>query len=77
MARLQRIIERRGRNEDASLVKYWTSLGVAGKGGLLSAGEYQIWIDWLVKDGDLKAGQIKAEDLFTNELNPFAATQGK
>ncbi|WP_437591639.1 ABC transporter substrate-binding protein [Sorangium sp. So ce1000] len=75
VARLQRIIERRGRNEDASVVKYWTSLGVAGKGGLLSAGEYQIWIDWLVKDGELKAGQIKAEDLFTNELNPFAATQ--
>ncbi|WP_437533985.1 ABC transporter substrate-binding protein [Sorangium sp. So ce726] len=77
VARLQRIIERRGRNEDASLVKYWTSLGVAGKGGLLSAGEYQIWIDWLVKDGELKAGQLKAEDLFTNELNPFAATQAQ
>lgn len=75
VARLQRIIERRGRNEDASLVKYWTSMGVAGKGGLLAAREYQGWIDWLVKDGELKAGQIKAEDLYTNQLNPFAAIQ--
>ncbi|WP_437735679.1 ABC transporter substrate-binding protein [Sorangium sp. So ce1335] len=75
VARLRSIIERRQRNEDASVVTYWTSMGVAGRGGLLSAKEYQIWIDWLVKDGELKAGQIKAEDLFTNELNPFAATQ--
>ncbi|WP_437969408.1 ABC transporter substrate-binding protein [Sorangium sp. So ce260] len=75
VARLQGIVERRGRNEDASLVKYWTSTGVAGKGGLLAAREYQVWIDWLVKDGELRAGQIKAEDLYTNELNPFAAAQ--
>ncbi|WP_437939716.1 ABC transporter substrate-binding protein [Sorangium sp. So ce341] len=74
VARLTRIIERRGRNEDASAVKYWTSMGVAGKGGLLSSKEYQVWIDWLVKDGELKPGQIKAEDLYTNQLNPFATT---
>lgn len=77
VARMQSIIERRGRNEDASVVKYWTSTGIAGKGGLLSAREYQVWIDWLVKDGELKAGQVKAEDLYTNELNPFAATQAQ
>ena len=29
-------------------------------------------VRWLVKVGELKAGQIKAEDLFTKELNPFA-----
>lgn len=75
VARMQRIIERRGRNEDASLVKYWTSMGIAGKGGLLSAKEYQVWIDWMVKDGELKEGQVRAEDMFTNELNPFAVTQ--
>ncbi|WP_437691045.1 ABC transporter substrate-binding protein [Sorangium sp. So ce176] len=74
VARLRSIIERRQRNEDASVVKYWTSMGVAGKGGLLSAKEYKIWINWLVKDGEIKAGQIKPEDLYTNQLNPFAAT---
>ncbi|WP_437837351.1 ABC transporter substrate-binding protein [Sorangium sp. So ce1153] len=72
IARLQSIIERRKRNEDASVVKYWTSLGIAGKGGLLASKEYQVWIDWLVRDGELKEGQIKAEDLYTNQLNPFA-----
>ncbi|WP_437782728.1 ABC transporter substrate-binding protein [Sorangium sp. So ce1097] len=77
VARLRGIIERRQRNEDASVVKYWTSMGVAGKGGLLSAKEYQVWIDWLVKDGELKEGQIKPEDLYTNQLNPFAAAQAQ
>ncbi|AUX40395.1 ABC transporter substrate-binding protein [Sorangium cellulosum] len=72
IARFKALVERRGRNEDVSVLKYWHSMGVAGKGGLLSSKEYQIWIDWLVKDGELKEGQIKAEALYTNHLNPFA-----
>jgi len=72
IARYTRIIQARQRNEDASVVKFWRSTGVAQKGGVIVDHEYQIWLDWLVKDGQLKPGQLRAHDLYTNELNPFA-----
>lgn len=37
----------------------------------------QWWIDLLVKEGKLKAGQIVASDVYTNEYNPFAAAAKK
>jgi ABC-type nitrate/sulfonate/bicarbonate transport system substrate-binding protein len=74
IARFEDIIRRRARNEDASIVKYWRTTGVAGKGGLIADREFQIWVDWLVKDGQLTSGQVKLSDLFTNDLNPFHGT---
>lgn len=71
LARLEDIVNRRGRAEDASAVKYWRSTGVAGTGGLIRDSDFTMWIDWLVKDGQLRAGQLKLEDIYTNELNPF------
>lgn len=71
IARMQQIIARRGRNEDASITKYWRSTGVAGQGGLIQERELQIWIDWLVKAGELKAGRLVPSAIYTNELNPF------
>ncbi|MFT5551646.1 MAG: ABC-type nitrate/sulfonate/bicarbonate transport system substrate-binding protein [Bradyrhizobium sp.] len=70
-ARFERIIAERKRNEDASSIKYWKSTGVASKGGVISDAELQVWIDWLVKDGLLKPGQIKASDTYTNEFNYY------
>jgi ABC-type nitrate/sulfonate/bicarbonate transport system substrate-binding protein len=71
VARFEGIIARRGRPEDASNVKYWRSTGVAGQGGLISDREFGLWIDWLVKDGQLSQGQIQPKDVYTNELNPY------
>jgi ABC-type nitrate/sulfonate/bicarbonate transport system substrate-binding protein len=72
-ARFERIIAQRRRNEDASSIKYWKSTGVANQGGLITDNELQVWIDWLVKDGVLKPGQIKASALYTNAFNPYRA----
>jgi ABC-type nitrate/sulfonate/bicarbonate transport system substrate-binding protein len=72
VARMTAIVQRRGRNEDISPIKYWRSTGIAGTGGLISEREYKIWIDWLVKDGQLQPHQLVPTDLYTNELNPFA-----
>ncbi len=72
--RYEDIIKRRARNEDASTVKYWRTTGIAGKGGLIEEREFQIWLDWLVKEGQLSAGQLKLSDLYTNQLNPFLGT---
>jgi hypothetical protein len=30
-----------------------------------------VWIDWLVRDGELKQGQVPLSELYTNEFNPF------
>jgi ABC-type nitrate/sulfonate/bicarbonate transport system substrate-binding protein len=70
-ARFESIIARRGRAEDASSVKYWHSTGIAGQGGLIKEREFGMWIDWLVKDGQLTPGQLQLKDVYTNELNPF------
>jgi ABC-type nitrate/sulfonate/bicarbonate transport system substrate-binding protein len=70
-ARFEKIIAERKRNEDASSIKYWKSTGVAGKGGLITDPQLQVWIDWLVKDGLLKPGQLKPSDIYTNAFNYY------
>jgi hypothetical protein len=42
---------------------------MAQPGGRLAECEFQVWIDWLIKDGGLKPGQLALNDLFTNEFN--------
>jgi ABC-type nitrate/sulfonate/bicarbonate transport system substrate-binding protein len=71
IARFQNVVQNRHRNEDSSSLKYWRSTGVAGAGGTIAAKEFQVWIDWLVKEGDLSPGQVEARDVYTNELNPY------
>ncbi|WP_405425967.1 hypothetical protein [Micromonospora sp. NBC_00617] len=45
------IIANRGRNEDPSLLAYWKSSGVAGRGGVIGGQEFGTWIDWLAAEG--------------------------
>ncbi|MFF0577109.1 ABC transporter substrate-binding protein [Streptosporangium saharense] len=71
VARAEAIIAKRNRNEDTAAIKLWKSSGVAGKGGVIDPREFQIWIDWLQRAGEIKPGQVKTEDLFTNAYNPF------
>ncbi|KRD26542.1 ABC transporter substrate-binding protein [Acidovorax sp. Root267] len=71
-ARYTKIIEGRKRAETADAIQYWKSTGVAGKGGLITDKELQIWVDWLVKDEVVKPGQLKAADLYTNAFNPYS-----
>jgi len=71
IARYEKIIEGRDRKEDKNTVKFWKSTGVAGEGGLIADTEFQTWIDWLVNEGELKDGDYKSSDLFTNEFNPY------
>ncbi|MCT2194159.1 ABC transporter substrate-binding protein [Paenibacillus sp. p3-SID1389] len=70
--RMESIVEKRD-GKDATLnLKYWKSPGIATEGGVITPEEYQRWIDWLVNEGELKEGQLKPEDLYTNEFNPYA-----
>ncbi|RJL24263.1 ABC transporter substrate-binding protein [Bailinhaonella thermotolerans] len=74
--RSTKIIQKRGRNEDASNVRYWKSSGLAAPGGVLSDQDFQRWIDWLVREGEIRPGQVKPGDVYTNEFNPFASGTG-
>ncbi|MGO4106882.1 ABC transporter substrate-binding protein [Paenibacillus sp. YAF4_2] len=70
--RFETIIKNRDANEPTDNLKYWKSTGIAQAGGVITPDEYQVWIDWLVANGDLKKGQVKAEDFYTNEFNSYA-----
>lgn len=69
--RYEDIINKRGRQEDGSNLQYWKSTSIAGKGGIIREEEFEIWRQWLESSGDDKAGNVKIEDLYTNEFNPF------
>ncbi|MET9609446.1 ABC transporter substrate-binding protein [Streptomyces sp. NPDC006512] len=71
VARMTEIVKKRGRNEDTATLQYWRSFGVAETGGRISDKEFQLWLDWLGERGEIKAGQLKAGDLYTNEFNGF------
>lgn len=71
IARFESIIEKRGREEDTETIQYWKSSGIAQKGGFIQESEFQVWVDWLEKSGEFKEGQVKLDDLYTNEFNPF------
>ncbi|MFI6847294.1 ABC transporter substrate-binding protein [Kitasatospora sp. NBC_00085] len=73
IARSADIIRRRGRNEDVAALQYWKSFGVAEPGGRITDRTFQLWIDWLTAHGDIKAGQVKAADLYTNRFNGYPA----
>ncbi|MCX4095440.1 ABC transporter substrate-binding protein [Nocardia sp. alder85J] len=72
VARFTDIITKRGRNENLELLKYYRSTGIPVPGGVIADRELQIWIDWLVRNGELPQGKYKATDLYTNQYNPYA-----
>jgi ABC-type nitrate/sulfonate/bicarbonate transport system substrate-binding protein len=69
IARMQNIIRKRGRNENTETVHHWQSTGVSTPHGLLTDRDYQLWIDWMERAGQLQPGQIKPSDVYTNEFN--------
>ncbi|WP_236074315.1 ABC transporter substrate-binding protein [Streptomyces tardus] len=70
----KKVIRDRGRNEDTAALAHWRSYGVAGTGGRIAPKELNLWLDWLRKRGDIKAGQVKVSDIYTNEFNDSPKT---
>lgn len=71
IARETAIVQKRHRNEDPSALTFWQSTGVATSGGVIQDSEFQVWLDWLVKSGQLEPGQVSLKELYTNQYNPF------
>ncbi|MFD3947979.1 ABC transporter substrate-binding protein [Streptomyces sp. NPDC058579] len=74
IARMTDIVKKRGRNEDTTPLKYWRSYGVAETAGRITGKELQLWIDWLAERGDIQKGQVRVDDLYTNEFNASPTT---
>lgn len=70
--RMEKIIKERNPNESTENLKYWKSFGITTEGGVINDDDFQIWLDWLVTNGELKEGEVKPDDLYTNEYNPYA-----
>jgi ABC-type nitrate/sulfonate/bicarbonate transport system substrate-binding protein len=70
IARMERIIHERGRNEDAAALRHFRAVRSDTRGGLLTEAHFQRWIDWLERERQLTPGQLRARDLFTNRFNP-------
>lgn len=75
VATFKEIIAKRNRSEDATAVGFWKSSGVTPTGGVIAPVEFQRWIDWLEREGEVRPGQVKAADAYTNAYNPFGAAR--
>jgi ABC-type nitrate/sulfonate/bicarbonate transport system substrate-binding protein len=76
IAEFTKIIEARHRaNEDTSTLKYWLSVGVPAKGGLITDHDFTRWQSWLSDTGSV-TGPLDASKLYTNKFNPYATGSG-
>lgn len=64
IARMESIIRKRKRNEDVTPVRYWRSFGIESPGARLEDRDFQLWIDWLVRDKQLAPQQIAPSDIY-------------
>ncbi|MDR2260209.1 MAG: ABC transporter substrate-binding protein [Azoarcus sp.] len=70
--RFRQIIAKRGRNENDGVIQYWTGFGIPARNGALKDEDFRIWLDWLIEDGQIEAGAVDLEKVYTNAFNPFA-----
>lgn len=76
IAEFTKIIQQRHRaNEDTSTLKYWLSVGVPSKGGVISDSDFTRWSSWLHDTGAV-TGPIDASKFYTNKFNPYASSTG-
>ncbi len=62
------IYTKKGGNPD--LAKYWTP-NMAWEHGLIKDEDVQWWLNWFVRDGIIREGQLKPSNVYTNEFNPY------
>lgn len=70
--RFRQIIAKRDRNENDRLISFFTGYGIPSRGGVLKDEDFKIWRDWLIADGQIEAGAVDLEKVYTNAFNPYA-----
>jgi ABC-type nitrate/sulfonate/bicarbonate transport system substrate-binding protein len=74
VARAIKIAREHGRPEDAAVLKYWKSPGVGQRGGVIAREDIARWVTWLEQAGAIPKDSVNPQDVYTNDLNPYAAT---
>lgn len=65
-------LTKKGRGDQAKALELWRGTGIASKGGLIGDEDFDLWLDWLESEGEVKAAALKAGDIYTNKFNPYA-----
>jgi ABC-type nitrate/sulfonate/bicarbonate transport system substrate-binding protein len=73
VARAIKIARGHGRPEDAAALKYWKSPGVGQRGGVITHQDIARWVTWLEQAGSIPRDSVNPADIYTNDLNPYAA----
>ena len=72
IAKMSQIINARHRpGEDTSTLKYWLSVGVPAKYGIISDVDFTRWESWLRDTGAIH-GKLDPAKFYTNKYNAFA-----
>jgi ABC-type nitrate/sulfonate/bicarbonate transport system substrate-binding protein len=72
IVRLSTIIQGRKRpNENTATLKYWLSVGVPARYGVISDADFDRWQNWLVTSGAVDR-PVDPKTLYTNHYNPNA-----
>jgi ABC-type nitrate/sulfonate/bicarbonate transport system substrate-binding protein len=58
------------RNQNPVIAKYWKGPYLRNH-GLLQDRDVQFWLDWFIREGKFKPGEVKPSDIFTNAFNPY------
>jgi len=69
IARFTKIIEARGRSESTANLKYWKSVGIPSKGGVISDEDFTRWVPWLKQAGIISSDKLDLGKIYTNDLN--------
>lgn len=73
IAQFTKIIESRKRpNETTKSLKFWLSVGVPSKYGVITDDDFSRWQNWLVASGAVKQ-PVDPSTLYTNKFNPNVA----
>lgn len=65
-------LDEQGRGEVIEALELWNGSGIPSRGGVLRDEYFTIWLDWLEASGEIDTEDIKIDELYTNEFNPFA-----
>lgn len=76
IAEFTKIIEGRRRGESTANLKYWKSVGIPAKGGLVSDADFTRWVAWLKQAGIIANDNLDVGKLYTNAFNSFASGAG-
>ncbi len=58
------------RNQNPVIAKYWKGPYLRNH-GLLQDSDIQFWLDWFLREGKIREGELKPSDIYTNAFNPY------